>query len=63
MAVDREQPMKLLQPATRLIRTLIALGVFAAGTVTAQQAHTLLGVNCAAPPAYHCPDADCRARS
>ncbi len=25
----------------------------------AQQTHTLLGVNCAAPPAYHCPDTDC----
>jgi hypothetical protein len=25
----------------------------------AQQAHTLLGVDCAAPPAWHCPDTEC----
>jgi hypothetical protein len=25
----------------------------------AQSAHTLLGVDCAAPPVYHCPDTDC----
>ncbi len=38
---------------------LTVLCVFAAGSAMAQQTHTLLGVNCAAPPAYHCPDADC----
>ena len=37
----------------------MVLSVFAAGPALAQQTHTLLGVNCAAPPAYHCPDADC----
>src|ERR1700675_1019740 len=37
------------------------LRVFGAGSALAQQAHTLLGVNCAAPPAYHCPDTDCPA--
>jgi hypothetical protein len=51
--------MKLLQPAKHVSRALIGLGIFAAGSALAQQAHTLLGVNCAAPPAYHCPDTDC----
>jgi hypothetical protein len=37
----------------------MSFGVFASGLSLAQQAHTLLGVNCAAPPAYHCPDTDC----
>jgi pimeloyl-ACP methyl ester carboxylesterase len=39
----------------------ISIGLFGAGSAMAQQAHTLLGVNCAAPPAYHCPDTDCSA--
>jgi pimeloyl-ACP methyl ester carboxylesterase len=30
-----------------------------AAPVMAQQAHTLLGVNCEAPPANHCPDREC----
>src|SRR5580698_1302680 len=51
--------MKLLQSAAHLGRILISLSIFAAGSAMAQQAHTLLGVNCAAPPAYHCPDTDC----
>jgi pimeloyl-ACP methyl ester carboxylesterase len=38
----------------------IAIGVWGPGTVMAQQAHTLLGVNCAVPPAYDCPDSDCQ---
>jgi len=42
-----------------MARALITLSVFTAGSVMAQQAHTLLGVNCAAPAAYHCPDTDC----
>jgi len=37
----------------------IGLGAFGGSTAVAQQAHTLLGVNCAAPPAYHCPDTEC----
>jgi len=32
---------------------LMVLGVLWAGSAPAQQAHTLLGVNCAAPPASH----------
>ncbi len=51
--------MNMLQPAKHLSHALIISGIFAAGSVMAQQAHTLLGINCAAPPAYHCPDADC----
>ncbi|HLK26542.1 MAG TPA: alpha/beta hydrolase [Caulobacteraceae bacterium] len=35
----------------------LAIGVAAAH---AQAAHTLMGVNCAAPPAWHCPDSDCQ---
>src|SRR5271154_2992874 len=42
-----------------LTRGLTILCVFGAGSALAQQAHTLLGVNCAAPPGYHCPDTDC----
>ncbi len=34
--------MKLLQPAKHLSRVLIGLSIFAAGSVMAQQAHTLL---------------------
>jgi hypothetical protein len=40
----------------------LAGGVFGAGSALAQTpAHTLLGVNCDAPPAWHCPDAQCEA--
>src|SRR5690349_24540084 len=49
-----------------LLRRLTAAGILAAmgGTAFAQQApaapaNTLLGVNCNAPPAYHCPDTAC----
>ena len=51
--------MKQLQPARHLSRVLISLSIFVAGSAMAQQAHTLLGISCAAPPAYHCPDTDC----
>ncbi|MHB8530460.1 MAG: alpha/beta hydrolase family protein, partial [Caulobacteraceae bacterium] len=38
------------------------LGLLAAGSARAQgRAHELLGVNCAAPPVWHCPDVDCPA--
>ena len=46
-------------PMRQIVHVLTALSALAAGPVFAQQAHTLLGVNCAAPPAYHCPDTDC----
>jgi pimeloyl-ACP methyl ester carboxylesterase len=44
---------------SRLFKLLLGLGLFYSGSALAQQAHTLLGVNCAAPPSYHCPDSDC----
>ena len=40
-------------------RALLSLAVLGTNSAIAQQAHTLLGVDCAAPPAYHCPDTDC----
>jgi pimeloyl-ACP methyl ester carboxylesterase len=42
---------------------LCLAAVWTLGALPAQAApeHTLLGVNCAAPPVYHCPDADCPA--
>ena len=33
---------------------------FAASAAMAQSAHTLMGVDCAAPPVWHCPDQDCQ---
>jgi hypothetical protein len=36
-----------------------ALGMLCTSAAIAQEATRLLGVNCAAPPAYHCPDRDC----
>jgi hypothetical protein len=41
--------------------TLAAFGALAATPAVAQPAHTLLGVDCAAPPIWHCPDRDCEA--
>jgi hypothetical protein len=41
---------------------LAGFGLFAAGAAMAQTPeHTLLGVDCAAPPIWHCPDRDCEA--
>src|SRR5579863_4654139 len=51
--------MKPMRPVTFLAGAVMTLSICAALPVTAQPAHTLLGVNCAAPPAYHCPDTDC----
>jgi hypothetical protein len=45
-----------------LIRgALCAMGIsiLGWGTADAQTTHMLLNVNCDAPPAYHCPDAEC----
>src|SRR5215475_4187418 len=39
---------------------VMTMGALAASSAMAQQAHTLLGVNCAAPPIWHCPDTDCQ---
>lgn len=43
----------------RIVLTAAGLGLLCAGTAMAQQANTLLGVDCAAPPAWHCPDSEC----
>src|SRR5215470_2232549 len=37
----------------------LLLGFLFTGSALAQQAHTLLGVDCAAPPLWHCPDTQC----
>jgi len=47
---------KITRPA---MLTVASLFIGTATSVWAQEAGTLLGVNCAAPPAYHCPDTDC----
>jgi hypothetical protein len=44
----------------RIHSWLFGLAALCAGSAMAQQAHTLLGVNCAAPPLWHCPDAECQ---
>jgi len=46
----------LSRPAVLAAMTLSLLGTHSAW---AQEAGTLLGVNCAATPAYHCPDSEC----
>jgi len=39
---------------------MVAIGLTAfAGSAAIAQEHTLLGTNCAAPPVWHCPDANC----
>lgn len=43
----------------RILWALICLCGMGASNAMAQQAHTLLGVDCAAPPTWHCPDTDC----
>jgi len=43
---------------------LATVGTVTLGTgtaIAADNAHTLLGVDCAAPPIWHCPDSDCPA--
>jgi hypothetical protein len=53
--------MMRLTRRTRALRwAAMGLGLLGAGSAVAQQAQsTLLGVNCDAPPAWHCPDSDC----
>jgi hypothetical protein len=48
--------MRLKHTMRRAAFAALTLG---AGSAMAQEAHTLLGVNCDAPPAYHCPDSEC----
>lgn len=51
-----------MKQQTRVLRKVISplawLALLFTGTALAQS-NTLLGVNCAAPPAWHCPDSDC----
>ena len=51
--------MMLMKRSMRKIAVMIGLAVLWAGSTLAQQANTLLGVNCAAPPVWHCPDSEC----
>jgi hypothetical protein len=53
--------MRLFAPLLRdLALATVGLGAVGAGSALAQQQpHTLLGVDCAAPPLWHCPDSDC----
>ena len=39
--------------------SVMGMSALVATSAMAQQAHTLLGVDCAAPPAFHCPDTEC----
>jgi pimeloyl-ACP methyl ester carboxylesterase len=39
----------------------LTLSILGWSGANAESQHRLLNVNCAAPPAYHCPDADCQA--
>jgi hypothetical protein len=41
------------------LQMLICWCGIGAGSALAQQPHMLLGVDCSAPPAWHCPDTDC----
>ncbi len=51
---------RLTRLVFNLALAITGLAALGAGQALAQTApHTLLGVNCAAPPVYHCPDADC----
>lgn len=43
----------------RLIWAAVGVGALSAGPAMAEDAHTLLGVNCDAPPVWHCPDSEC----
>ena len=43
----------------RLLTVLLGVSLCSAFSALAQEAHTLLGTNCAAPPLWHCPDKDC----
>ena len=42
-----------------LALVLAGLGALGMGSAAAPEAGTLLGVSCAAPPVWHCPDSEC----
>jgi len=50
-------PMNYIKRKTVMV--IIGFFMFCASPVPAQEDNTLLGVNCAAPPIWHCPDASC----
>jgi hypothetical protein len=58
--MEGKKPMNRL---TRVLRkvglAVIGLGALGVSSAMAEDAHMLLGVNCAAPPLWHCPDAEC----
>ena len=47
---------------TRILMAMAcaAAAICVTNSWAADEPHTLLGVNCAAPPAWHCPDSDCQ---
>jgi pimeloyl-ACP methyl ester carboxylesterase len=51
--------MRLARHGRWAAMAVLGLGVFAAGSAMAQQAHSLLGVDCNAPPVWHCPATEC----
>jgi len=53
--------MLIKQLMRKRVMAMIGLCMFYSGTVMAQENNTLLGVNCAAPPLWHCPDSACDA--
>ena len=50
---------QLTQILRAVVFAVIGLSSIGAGQALAQSQHTLLGVDCAAPPLWHCPDSDC----
>jgi poly(3-hydroxybutyrate) depolymerase len=52
--------MKLLPTTAQTIAYVFGTaGLLAAAVAMAEPEHMVLGVNCAAPPAFHCPDTEC----
>ncbi len=49
----------MIRLPTRLAFAALAILATASPALAQKPSHTLLGVNCAAPPIYHCPDTDC----
>ena len=52
---------RLTQILRAVVFAVVGLGSIGVGQALAQSQHTLLGVDCAAPPLWHCPDSDCEA--
>ena len=56
----KEQIAERIGQRVREMGVVLGLSVLGVSAALAQQTHTLLGVDCAAPPAWHCPDAECQ---